>query len=61
MIEIKKLAEIHQLSIVGRDDITVQMATSLENQTPLGITWVKKRNFSEICEMWRRFNASKIF
>lgn len=45
MIEIKKLAEIYQLSIVGRDDIMLQMATSLENQTPLGITWVKNETF----------------
>lgn len=45
MIEIKTLAEIHRLSIIGKDDITVQMATSLDNQTPNGITWVKSETF----------------
>jgi UDP-3-O-[3-hydroxymyristoyl] glucosamine N-acyltransferase len=48
MIEIKKLAEIHQLSLVGRDDLTIQKATSLDNQTLNSITWVKDETFLKL-------------
>lgn len=45
MIEIKKMAEIHQLSIVGKDDFTIEKATSLDDQIPHGISWVKDETF----------------
>ncbi len=45
MIELKKLAEIYNLTIVGKSDFTIKKATSLENQSADGITWVKDESF----------------
>lgn len=45
MIELKKLAEIYNLNVVGMDDFAIQKATSLDNQSPTGITWVKDGSF----------------